>query len=92
MTWKRRLPKAIGYKGDEIELPHDIRIDYLKFGLSWKRAKRDLREDDERREQVRQQARAQRQALAPEPTTEDGVRQWASPALLRLLEKKKSEP
>ena len=90
MTWKRRLPKGIGYKGDEIELPHDVRIDYLKFGLSWKKAKRDLREDDQRREAVREQARSQRQAMPPEPTTdEDGVRQWASPALLRNLAKRK---
>jgi hypothetical protein len=34
---------------------------------------------------VREQARLHRQAVAPTPTIENGVRQWASPALLRWL-------
>lgn len=80
-----QIPKVIGHRGDEIELSPKVRKDYLGFGLSWKRAKAELREDEQRREDVREKARAQRTAVAPEPTVEDGVRQWASPALLRRL-------
>jgi hypothetical protein len=80
-----RIGKApIGDRGDEDERPMWQRRVSIEFGFSWRAAKRRLREEAERKKQIRDQL-ASRSAAAPEPTIDDGVRQWASPALLRRL-------
>ena len=83
---------SIGNRSDEDERSWRERKDALKSEFSWRAAKRHIREEEERREQVRAEQRAQRQSVvAPEPKIENGVRQWASPALLKRLHSNRSD-
>jgi hypothetical protein len=86
--WRIGKP-PIGDKGDEDERALWERKNAIEFHLPVMKAKREISERQRKLQEAHEQCRSQRPA--PEPTMEDGVRQWASPALLRQLKRTAEE-